>query len=151
MLRSTEVSLRPVDKLFVAIKGAVVYQGKLLLLQESGQYIDGVRQGKWDLPGGRVHPGESWSDALVREVREETGLSVTLGRPYFIGEWWPEPRGERWQVVATCVVCEAETDQVSLSDDHQAYRWIDPKPSNDEIDYAPCIEAAVAAYYKLVT
>jgi 8-oxo-dGTP diphosphatase len=35
--------------------------------------------GLWSIPGGRVEPGESDADAVVREVAEETGLSVTCG------------------------------------------------------------------------
>jgi ADP-ribose pyrophosphatase YjhB (NUDIX family) len=38
--------------------------------------------GRWSLPGGRIEPGESPAEAIVREVREETGLRVrTVGRP----------------------------------------------------------------------
>jgi len=39
----------------------------------------------WELPGGRIEPGESDAEALVREVREETGLDVALGEP--VGEY----------------------------------------------------------------
>jgi 8-oxo-dGTP diphosphatase len=37
------------------------------------------RHGDWTLPKGKLDPGESWQEAAVREVEEETGLSVTLG------------------------------------------------------------------------
>ncbi len=37
-------------------------------------------KGLWSIPGGRIEPGESDEQAVVREVREETGLEVTCGR-----------------------------------------------------------------------
>src|SRR5688572_9932743 len=47
----------------------------VLIIRKSPQKdIDG---GLWTLPGGRVEPGESLQDALVREVKEETALHVT--------------------------------------------------------------------------
>jgi ADP-ribose pyrophosphatase YjhB (NUDIX family) len=36
-------------------------------------------RGLWSIPGGRIEPGESAEEAVVREVREETGLEVRCG------------------------------------------------------------------------
>lgn len=36
-------------------------------------------RGLWSIPGGRVEPGETDQQAVTREVREETGLTVTCG------------------------------------------------------------------------
>lgn len=129
-------------RLFVAAKAFVVYQGKILILQESGQYQDGTNVGKYDVVGGRVKPGERFDDGLLREIKEETGLDVTIGRPFFVNEWRPVVRDEPWQIVGIFFACEATTDQVQLSEDHAAYQWIDPA---DYTQY-PLIENLLPAF-----
>jgi 8-oxo-dGTP diphosphatase len=37
------------------------------------------RYDDWSLPKGKLDPGETWEEAALREVREETGLECTLG------------------------------------------------------------------------
>ena len=61
----------------VACVGAVVHDaaGRLLLIQRGHD----PHRGSWSLPGGRIEDGESAADAVVREVREETGLTVRPG------------------------------------------------------------------------
>jgi len=57
--------------------GAIVRDqaGRLLLIQRGHE----PETGRWSLPGGRIEPGESDPQAVVRETREETGLQVTCG------------------------------------------------------------------------
>ncbi|MFI6904242.1 NUDIX hydrolase [Nonomuraea sp. NPDC050394] len=57
--------------------GAIVFDefGRLLLIQRGHPPGEGL----WSLPGGRVNPGETDHDALIREIREETGLTITPG------------------------------------------------------------------------
>lgn len=58
--------------------GAVIFDGDGRLLLVRRRHDPG--SGLWSLPGGRVEPGESVADAVRREVREETGLDVRVGR-----------------------------------------------------------------------
>ena len=58
--------------------GAVIKddQGRLLLIKRG--HAPGA--GLWSLPGGRIEPGETDAEALVREMREETGLVIDPGQ-----------------------------------------------------------------------
>jgi 8-oxo-dGTP diphosphatase len=58
--------------------GAIIKdaRGRLLLIKRG--HAPGA--GLWSLPGGRIEPGETDAEALVREIREETGLVIEAGR-----------------------------------------------------------------------
>lgn len=58
----------------IACVGAITHdeQGRLLLVRRGTE----PGKGRWSVPGGRVEPGETPREAVVREVLEETGLRV---------------------------------------------------------------------------
>ena len=69
--------------------GAVVFdaQGRLLMIQRGHDPGAGL----WSIPGGRIEPGETDEQALVRELLEETNLQVKVG--IFVGRVQREGRG----------------------------------------------------------
>jgi len=109
------------------MKAFVVYDGKVLILREADTYRDGTNKGKYDVVGGKVKPGERFSEGLKREVKEETGLDIKIGKPFHVEEWRPVVRGEPFHIVATFFECFADSDVVALSEDHDHYLWINPK------------------------
>jgi len=78
--------------------------------------------GGWELPGGKVDPGESTKEALHREIREELGVGVRLGAEVpgpDDGSW---PIGERYRMrVWLAVVTEGDPQP---QQDHDAVRWL---------------------------
>ncbi len=63
-------------KLEVGVKAFIKNpQGKYLLLKRAKPYPGGIKL-KWDIPGGRIIPGETLFEALAREIKEETGMRI---------------------------------------------------------------------------
>ncbi len=60
----------------IVVAGALIEQGKLLVAQRSRPP---ELAGCWELPGGKVAPGESDASALGRELLEELGIRVSIG------------------------------------------------------------------------
>ncbi len=66
----------------LATRAFIIYEGKVLIIRESPGYKYARNIGKYDLPGGKVRPGEKMADGLRREVLEEVGLDVKIGKPF---------------------------------------------------------------------
>lgn len=109
----------------VAAKALIRYKGKLLLLKESDG--DGSENGKYQIPGGGMEIGETFQEALKREVREETGLIIKPLMPIMVEGWFAEMEGKKRQIVAIFYLCDADSDKVILSHEHDDYIWIAPR------------------------
>src|SRR5215468_9537567 len=71
------ISCGGMDQRRVDCVGALVYdeQHRLLVVRRAHE----PGRGLWSIPGGRVEPGEDDPAAVIREVAEETGLTVEVG------------------------------------------------------------------------
>jgi mutator protein MutT len=99
------------------IVGTAIVRGTELLAQQRA--YPPSTAGLWELPGGRVEPGESDVDAVRRECEEELGVTVRVGDP--VGPDVALPGGKVLRIYA------AALDPLSPEPhphDHQALRWL---------------------------
>ena len=89
---------------------AVIHRDDTLLMVRKA-LTDPFQPGRWELPGGRLQQGETPDEALVREVREEVGLTVQPGLPLALWSW----RLQDSTVVAVARSCEIVSGELDLS------------------------------------
>ena len=94
--------------------------GRCLLLQRS--HNSKGNPGRWEFPGGKVDPGEEFDAALLREVREETGLTISLQRVAGAAE--SESPAKR--VAYLIMEGRLEAGEVCLSEEHEDFTWAAP-------------------------
>ena len=107
------------DGRIVPCVGAVVHdaEGRLLVVRRARE--PGL--GRWSIPGGRLEPGETVEAGVAREVREETGLVVRVGR--LVGRpRIPGPGGAVYDVADHAAVVTG--GELRAGDDAAEARWV---------------------------
>jgi 8-oxo-dGTP diphosphatase len=101
--------------------GAIVHdaEGRLLVIRRGRP----PGEGRWSLPGGRVEPGESDAQAVVRELAEETGLRVEPGRLVGSAER-PGPGGVTYDIHDYAAIVTG--GELTAGDDAAEARWATP-------------------------
>jgi len=112
---------------------AIVQDGKILGLR---RIPDDYPGGMFELPGGGIEDGETFMDALKREVSEETGLTVRTFLGMFSGFGYSTPKKPRIRQFNFLVT--VDDSGVKLSPEHDAYEWVDEEslaklPMTDEM------------------
>jgi 8-oxo-dGTP diphosphatase len=100
----------------VSVGAIVVEDGRLLLVRRGR----GAAVGRWSVPGGRVEWAETLAQAVVRELREETGLEGQCQR--FIG--WVERLGAGYHYVILDFTVTIVGGELRAGDDADAVQWV---------------------------
>jgi 8-oxo-dGTP diphosphatase len=108
-----------------AAGGAVVRDGRVAIVHRP-KYDD------WTLPKGKLDPGESFEEAALREVEEETGLRCRLGRELPSSKY-VDPKGRRkvvryWQM-------EPLEGEFAPNKEVDELRWLEPAGARELLSY----------------
>jgi ADP-ribose pyrophosphatase YjhB (NUDIX family) len=114
------------DAFRTVVKAAITYDGRVLIGQKEDA-DDHPIGGEWHLLGGHLAFDESVEAATRREVREETGLDVTVESlvDAMTFAWGPDDAKNSLQILYHC---RASSPDAVAADDLQAVRWVDPAP-----------------------
>ncbi|WP_280273952.1 NUDIX domain-containing protein [Nocardia wallacei] len=122
----------------LVVGGVVQHAGRVLLLQRPE---DDFMGGIWELPSGKVESGESLDHALIREVKEETGLGVTAIRSY-LGSFDYESGSGKKARQFNFAVDVSDTEPVLLQE-HDAYTWT---ALTEELPVTEAVRRVLAEY-----
>ena len=112
----------------IVVGAAIIVDGRLLGC-ERGEPPEVA--GRWEFPGGKVEPGETEEEALVRECDEELGVRVRVG--VRIGGDVPLAHGRAVLRVWVADLLDGEPRPL----EHASLRWLGP----DELDDVPWLPA----------
>jgi len=104
----------------VVVGAALLDGGRLLAARRSAPP---ELAGRWELPGGKVEPGEKPEDALVRELREELGVDAEAGERV-PGEWVLRPP---YVLHAYLARLRPGSPEPAPLEDHDDLRWLTPE------------------------
>lgn len=101
----------------VRVSAAVICDGSAVYATRRAY---GESKGWWEFPGGKREKGESGEDAIVREIREELGVEISVDRFLCtVGCQYPS-----FYLVMDCYICSIKEGQPSLSV-HDEARWLE--------------------------
>jgi len=110
----------------------VVYKGKILLIRRDNKPTI-PNPNMWSIPGGQVEKGESFDEALVREIKEEIG--ITPKNYQLLGFFETEKQNAIYLLELT----NEEIQEIKLGDEGQELKWFKPQEIAD-IDAVPIVK-----------
>ena len=116
------VSVMPVASVEAIIRDR---EDRILVLKRN----NAPAKGEWWFPGGRVHKGETLSEALIREVKEETGLNIEVAN--LVGVYtrlFPERHD-----ISIVFLCSLNDGNIRLNHEHSNAKFLSIKRALKEL------------------
>ena len=109
------------------VAAIIINDGKVFATQRGyGEFKDG-----WEFPGGKMEPGESAEEALVREIREELATEIKVDRLLKTIDYdYPA-----FHLTLHCFICSVVSGNLTLLE-HESAKWLD-KEHLFSVDWLP--------------
>lgn len=121
---------------YIDVAAAIIKRDNRILATQRGY---GELVGGWEFPGGKIEPGETPEEALVREIHEELEARVEVDSLVAVIDY----DYEDFHLHMHCFLCHVASGQLELHE-HMAARWLDAA-SLDSVAWLPADEAVIRA------
>lgn len=112
----------------IEVAAAIIVKDSKIFATQRGY---GAYKDYWEFPGGKVEPGETYEEALVREIREELDAEIRVGELFGTVDYdYPE-----FHVTMRCYLCTLISEDLVLKE-HEAAKWLTPE-NIDSVDWLP--------------
>ena len=115
------------------VAAIILHENRIFATQRGyGEFKDG-----WEFPGGKIEPGETPQQALIREIREELDTEIEVGELVDTVEYdYPA-----FHLSMDCFLCKIKSGNLELKE-HEAARWLTQEKLNS-VDWLPADEGLI--------
>ena len=118
----------------IEVVAAVIRHGNQVFATQRGY---GEFEGGWEFPGGKMEPGETPQEALIREIKEELDTEIEVGELIETVEYdYP-----KFHLTMHCFMCTVKSGHLVLKE-HEAAKWL-TKNTLDAVDWLPADEGII--------
>lgn len=118
----------------IEVVAAIIRHGDKVFATQRGY---GEFKGGWEFPGGKMEPGETPPQALIREIKEELDTEIEVGELIETVEYdYP-----KFHLTMHCFMCTVKSGHLVLKE-HEAAKWL-TKDTLDSVDWLPADEGVI--------
>jgi 8-oxo-dGTP diphosphatase len=105
-------------KHYTVVAAIIKHKGKILCVQRNTSKYEYISN-KWEFPGGKVEVGETREDAIIREIREELNITITVESEFItVDHVYPD-----FSLLMHSFICIAEDPYIFLFE-HIDFKWL---------------------------